>query len=313
MSGGRKNTMKSSTRVRVGRIFGLFATAVILAAAGCGGEQAPPFSGDGGPSDTDADTDADSDTDVDTDADSDTDTDTGTGSDTDADTDTDTGSDTGSDTLVDECADPGLNDCDENATCTDLPEGYACECNDGFAGDGFTCAPATRYWLQFYEAWVYGDNYVGHEALIGPADSTDPEDGGWTLLADATAMYDEVAAGDVWASGTVLDLGEWVSDASFRIAFRYTGVGADKWYIDDLCFTTDSSSTDCVWSYGFDDTTPGYLPSSWTNVDGAANVSTVDWRTSSDQYHASAPTSAVIDSGSSYKDKYLVSPVLLVP
>lgn len=42
---------------------------------------------------------------------------------------------------VDECVDPGLNTCDENATCINTAGGYACVCDDGFRGDGRSCAP----------------------------------------------------------------------------------------------------------------------------------------------------------------------------
>lgn len=39
---------------------------------------------------------------------------------------------------VDECANGGAT-CSANASCTDLPEGYACQCNAGYEGDGKTC------------------------------------------------------------------------------------------------------------------------------------------------------------------------------
>ena len=40
---------------------------------------------------------------------------------------------------LDICSTDNEHDCDENATCTPEEEGYACECNDGFAGDGENC------------------------------------------------------------------------------------------------------------------------------------------------------------------------------
>ncbi|MDD9968850.1 MAG: EGF-like domain-containing protein, partial [Myxococcales bacterium] len=48
------------------------------------------------------------------------------------------GDDDGGDDLVDECEE-GSHDCDDNATCTDLTDGFACECDAGYAGDGSTC------------------------------------------------------------------------------------------------------------------------------------------------------------------------------
>lgn len=40
---------------------------------------------------------------------------------------------------VDECA-LDSDDCGANAACTDLPDGFSCACNDGYTGDGATCA-----------------------------------------------------------------------------------------------------------------------------------------------------------------------------
>lgn len=42
---------------------------------------------------------------------------------------------------IDECAAPELNTCDANATCINTAGGYACVCDDGFRGDGRSCAP----------------------------------------------------------------------------------------------------------------------------------------------------------------------------
>ena len=41
---------------------------------------------------------------------------------------------------TDECAE-GTHGCHADAVCTDVPGGYECECNAGFAGDGFACEP----------------------------------------------------------------------------------------------------------------------------------------------------------------------------
>jgi len=40
---------------------------------------------------------------------------------------------------IDECADPALNNCSTNATCTNIPGGFTCECNPGFTGNGISC------------------------------------------------------------------------------------------------------------------------------------------------------------------------------
>ena len=46
-------------------------------------------------------------------------------------------------TDIDECA-RGLDDCNDNATCTNTPGSYMCNCFMGFTGDGKSCA---REWL----------------------------------------------------------------------------------------------------------------------------------------------------------------------
>ena len=40
--------------------------------------------------------------------------------------------------LVDECA-LGLDDCDIDAVCMDLSDGFSCVCNEGFIGNGSIC------------------------------------------------------------------------------------------------------------------------------------------------------------------------------
>jgi len=42
---------------------------------------------------------------------------------------------------INECIDSSLNNCDGNATCTDLEGSYNCTCNLGYVGSGtiFNC------------------------------------------------------------------------------------------------------------------------------------------------------------------------------
>ena len=43
-------------------------------------------------------------------------------------------------TDIDECAQNNLNECDDNAACTNNAGGYFCTCNNGYQGNGFTCS-----------------------------------------------------------------------------------------------------------------------------------------------------------------------------
>lgn len=43
---------------------------------------------------------------------------------------------------VDECAQPALNDCDEEAVCTNTAGSFTCACPAGWSGDGKACTPA---------------------------------------------------------------------------------------------------------------------------------------------------------------------------
>ena len=39
---------------------------------------------------------------------------------------------------IDECA-LGMDDCSENAICTNTPGNFSCICDEGYGGDGTTC------------------------------------------------------------------------------------------------------------------------------------------------------------------------------
>ena len=46
---------------------------------------------------------------------------------------------------LDECSDPSLNDCHMNATCTDIPGSYVCNCALGYEGNGTFCESMVKY------------------------------------------------------------------------------------------------------------------------------------------------------------------------
>ena len=44
---------------------------------------------------------------------------------------------------INEC-EVGMNDCDSNATCTDVAGSFTCTCNQGYTGNGTTCTSEYR-------------------------------------------------------------------------------------------------------------------------------------------------------------------------
>lgn len=43
-------------------------------------------------------------------------------------------------TDIDECASPETNECDSNAVCNNTEGSYTCRCQNGYQGDGKSCA-----------------------------------------------------------------------------------------------------------------------------------------------------------------------------
>ena len=50
---------------------------------------------------------------------------------------------------INECA-TSSDTCDSNAVCTNIAGSFTCACNQGYTGDGFTCAVAGKKGLSSY-------------------------------------------------------------------------------------------------------------------------------------------------------------------
>ena len=96
---------------------------------------------------------------------------------------------------VDECNE-GTDTCDEHAACTDETFGYACACNPGYIGDGFTCTACP--------AGTYQPDSGQSACLDCPADTYQSEEGqsvcldcttGWTSTSGATACTENCGDG----------------------------------------------------------------------------------------------------------------------
>ena len=50
---------------------------------------------------------------------------------------------------IDECAEQ-IDNCDENAQCTNRPGTFTCACNSGFSGNGVTCVSTLTFICSFF-------------------------------------------------------------------------------------------------------------------------------------------------------------------
>ena len=56
---------------------------------------------------------------------------------------------------INECV--GMNECDSNATCTDVAGSFTCTCNQGYTGNGTTCTGEyTISTLLYLRGWNKG-------------------------------------------------------------------------------------------------------------------------------------------------------------
>jgi len=76
----------------------------------------------------------------------------------------------------------------------------------------------------------YGDNVAlaTHSVWISTG-SPDPADGQFVLAAEISAPIE-----DEWVRGQVVDLSDWAGEGRVSIAWRYEGVYADMWVVDDV-------------------------------------------------------------------------------
>ncbi|MDD5307805.1 MAG: hypothetical protein PHU25_10835 [Deltaproteobacteria bacterium] len=85
-----------------------------------------------------------------------------------------------------------------------------------------------------YSDWMEAH---GHEIWVGPASSTNPDDGTWIRIASNTPAAGEV---DINATNdSIMSRGPMTIPTSLgsevRLAFRYKGYNADAWWIYELC------------------------------------------------------------------------------
>ena len=48
---------------------------------------------------------------------------------------------------INECDEYSLNNCSENANCTDTIGSYECTCLEGYSGDGISCEGISVFWV----------------------------------------------------------------------------------------------------------------------------------------------------------------------
>lgn len=78
--------------------------------------------------------------------------------------------------------------------------------------------------------WEYGSGVdLAAHALWVSLGSRDPADGDWVLLAELAAPPE-----DAWGRAEVVDLAPYVGQSPVYLAWVYSGVDADAWWIDDV-------------------------------------------------------------------------------
>jgi cysteine-rich repeat protein len=119
---------------------------------------------------------------------------------------------------INECQsdDPGANDCDVNATCTNSPGSFRCTCKEGYVGDGTSCAAATVLSVAAGGAyscvllsdggvrcWGSGFNPLGYGNQVTFGDNEAPAAAGHVPLGEAAQRL-SVGAYQICA---ILDMG----------------------------------------------------------------------------------------------------------
>ncbi|MEZ4461521.1 MAG: EGF domain-containing protein [bacterium] len=146
---------------------------------------------------------------------------------------------------IDECLEATV--CDPNATCTNSPGSFACECNTGFMGDGFSCAPmptesvglsaGTQHncAIRSGAIWCWGDNNYGQlgdgtnvssPAAVQVGTATD-----WVEIASGSDHNCAInSAGQLWCWGANFggELGNGMMDAGSSVPVRES-TGASNW------------------------------------------------------------------------------------
>ena len=79
--------------------------------------------------------------------------------------------------------------------------------------------------------WERGSNTArADHALYVSTGSRDPDGGDWVTVGEALPAPAEAA----WGRSAVVDLSAWAGQPTVYLAWKYTGVSADSWWIDDV-------------------------------------------------------------------------------
>jgi len=90
---------------------------------------------------------------------------------------------------------------------------------------------ATKAYLIFYEDQDYWSGYgEHHQILISTTSQTDTST--FTLVLDMTPTDHTINGFD--GDPMIVDISDFVGNSTVYIAFRYTGLDADNWYLDDV-------------------------------------------------------------------------------
>eukprot|EP01083_Nonionella_stella_P084379 233577_1 len=157
---------------------------------------------------------------------------------------------------VDECTSDELNDCDDNASCTDTEGSYQCVCNDGYTGDGYASSTGCALTCD-----MDSQNFIWEELVQSatgkPYESTTLSIDGLTLTIEAELSYLGFSEADqdgyVYGTTYVIDFEDFDAHKS---SIRDPGTCQNRVATD---LTESAASWDTLWSYSESPGLSGHL------------------------------------------------------
>jgi hypothetical protein len=103
--------------------------------------------------------------------------------------------------------------------------------NEWLVSPALDLSAIAQVYLEWYEDEAYWSGYGGHHyIMVSTGSQTNPAD--FSILSDMTPANHTVNSFN--GDPVTLDLSSYAGSSEVYIAFRYTGVWADDWFVDDI-------------------------------------------------------------------------------